>query len=294
MVVLTSPIFTPAAGDWQTCCAPPSAELVPFPGYARTAAWFVRPGCDDHVRSGRGDCAKILAGTAGGRVPSNGQRALRCRSTSRPPRPSASRSRRRSCSGRISDRSMRTVVASRASAHAALPFGAGMRPGAIAQSAQDRPLARGRPWYLRSGASRDKSSEDPGGATSTNHPLPRTPAHDVVFDRRRSGSSRGGVSTVVGHWRPSSLENARTGTAAARPRGLEAARARYCATREEGLACGERRSRGVELGGSQSDREHDEERTRSLRATATRPWGAPGDESACVDPVQIGIGAGRQ
>jgi len=40
--------------------------------------------------------------------------------------------------GGSGDRSMRTVVASRASAHAALPFGAGMRPGAIAQSAQDR------------------------------------------------------------------------------------------------------------------------------------------------------------
>jgi len=68
-----------------------------------------------------------------------------------------------------------------------------MRPGAIAQSAQIVDRGGGKTVYLpHRGASRDEELGGPGwGNRPPTIHRARTPAHDVVFDRRRSGSSRG-------------------------------------------------------------------------------------------------------
>src|SRR6266478_2397109 len=186
---------------------------------------------------------------------------------------------------------MRTVVASRASAHAALPFGAGMRPGAIAQSAQVRRSRRRQDRGIsRFGAQvAMKSSRGPwlGQRPPTIHS--RTDAgawcrvrSSTIRDRRGRASQT--VSRSLGTI--DHPENARTGTAAPGPEASRAARA-LRATREAAAAS--------ELGVVNLIANHDEEADEELAGHGHAGLGAtPAMDQRAVDPVQIGIGAGGQ
>ena len=68
MVVLTSPIFNSGRREIGELAARHRLPtLVPFPRLrAGRRFGFVRPRCDNHVRSGRGDCAQDPRGYAGG------------------------------------------------------------------------------------------------------------------------------------------------------------------------------------------------------------------------------------